>query len=268
MESKSVEIKVGLFVLAGIIIIAVVTLFIGEQRLILKKGYHLYVDFNNVAGMDVKGPVRIAGVEVGLVSEIGLQGEKARIRMNINSDVEIYKDATAELKTYGILGDKFIMIYPGTPESGLLSDGDTITNTVPEVDLNDLMKDLKEVSLTLNEALGTEENKNNLKEIMENMRDASANINDITGKINRGEGTIGKLMNDDSIYYNVKDSTDTLRDVAEKMESGEGTLGKLAQDDSLYLEAENAMKELRKSSEGIQEQTPISVMGTIFGLMF
>ena len=268
MESKSVEIRVGLFVLVGIIIIAIVTLFIGENRLILKKGYHLYAEFSDVAGMDIKGPVRIAGVEVGLVSEIGLRDEKAKIRMNINPDVEIYKDAKAELKTYGILGDRFIMIYPGTPESGLMSDGDTITDTVPEVDLNDLMRDLKSVSSTLNEALGTEETENNLKEILANMKDASENLNEISAKLNNGEGTLGKLMNDDSIYYNVKESTDTLRDVTEKMESGEGTLGKLAQDDSLYLEAENAMKELRKSSEGIQEQTPISVMGTIFGLMF
>ena len=261
MENRSVEIKVGLFVLAGIIIIALVTLFIGEQRLILKRGYHLYAEFENVAGMDIKGPVRIAGVEVGLVTEIGLKDEKARIKMDINPDVEVFKDATAELKTYGLLGDKFIMIYPGTPESGLMADGDTITNTVPEVDLNDLMRDLKNVSSTLNEALGTEETKNNLKEILANMRNASENINDITAKLNNGEGTLGKLMNDDSVY-------DAMKNVAEKVESGEGTLGKLAHDDSLYLEAKDAMKELKRSSEGIQEQTPISVMGTIFGMMF
>jgi phospholipid/cholesterol/gamma-HCH transport system substrate-binding protein len=261
MESRSVEIKVGLFVLVGIIIIAIVTLFIGEQRLILKRGYNLYAEFDNVAGMDIKGPVRIAGVEIGLVSEIGLKDEKARIRMDINPDVEVYKDATAELKTYGLLGDKFIMIYPGTPESGLMADGDTITNTIPEVDLNDLMRDLKNVSSTLNEALGTEETKDNLKEILANMKNASENINDITAKLNNGEGTLGKLINDDTVY-------DSLKDVAEKVESGEGTLGKLAHDDSLYLEAKDAMKELKKSSEGIQEQTPISVMGTIFGMMF
>jgi phospholipid/cholesterol/gamma-HCH transport system substrate-binding protein len=261
MESRSVEIKVGLFVLAGIIIIAIVTLFIGEQRLILKKGYNLYAEFENVAGMDIKGPVRIAGVEIGLVSDIGLRDEKARIKMDINPDIEIYKDATAELKTYGLLGDKFIMIYPGTPESGLMADGDTITNTIPEVDLNDLMRDLKNVSSTLNEALGTEGTENNLKEILANMRNASENINDITAKLNNGEGTLGKLMTDDTVY-------NAMKDVAEKVESGEGTLGKLAHDDSLYLEAKDAMKELKKSSEGIQEQTPISVMGTIFGMMF
>ena len=196
-----------------------------------------------------------------MVTEIGLKDEKARIKMDINPDVEVFRDATAELKTYGLLGDKFIMIYPGTPESGLMADGDTITNTVPEVDLNDLMRDLKNVSSTLNEALGTEETKNNLKEILANMRNASENINDITAKLNNGEGTLGKLMNDDSVY-------DAMKNVAEKVESGEGTLGKLAHDDSLYLEAKDAMKELKRSSEGIQEQTPISVMGTIFGMMF
>ena len=68
-------------------------------------------------------------------------------------------------------------------------------------------------------------------------------------------------MNDDTLYTDMKG-------VTEKINKGEGTLGRLVQDDSLYTESENTMREFRKAAEGIEEQTPISVMATIFGLFF
>ena len=268
MENKSVEIKVGIFVIIGIIIIALFTLFIGRNKLQFMKGYTLYTTFSNVAGLDVNGPVRIAGVEVGKVTEIALVEDKAKLTLVIDPDVKIYKDAQVEIRTYGALGDKFLMVYPGTADSGLLADGDTITDTLPEADIADVIRDIRGVTASLNEALGGEDGKKNLKEIVSNLKETTTNINNITAKINNGEGSLGKLMNDDAIYNDVKESTKALSDVAKKIEAGEGTIGKLAQDDTLYNEAENTIREFRKSAEGIQEQTPISVMSTIFGLFF
>ncbi len=93
--------KVGLFVILGIAVISLVTLFIGQYRLLRGHGYTLYAEFSNVVGLNPGGSVRIAGVEVGEVNEITLNGNKARIVLTIFPDVTVYKDAQVELKTIG-----------------------------------------------------------------------------------------------------------------------------------------------------------------------
>jgi phospholipid/cholesterol/gamma-HCH transport system substrate-binding protein len=261
MKDTSLAIKVGLFVLLGITIICLITLFIGQYRVTTGHGYTLNAEFSDVSGLNILGSVRIAGVEVGDVENIILAGDKAKVVMTIFPDTAVYRDARVEIKAYGALGDKYIMIYPGTPATGLLANGDTIANTVEEADINDIVKNLADISASIKEVVGTPESKADLKEIVSNMKNSTANLSDITAKINRGEGSLGKLMNDDTLYTDMKNVTD-------KISKGEGTLGRLVQDDSLYTESENTMREFRKAAEGIEEQTPISVMSTIFGLIF
>jgi hypothetical protein len=161
----------------------------------------------------------------------------------------------------GLLGG-YLALLPGFDQpGGPLADGDTIATTIDEADINDIIKDLSVISASIKDVIGDPETKEDLKKIVSNMEDSSANLSDITARINRGEGSLGKLMNDDRLY-------DDMKNVTEKISKGEGTLGKLVQDDSLYTETENTMREFRKAAEGIEEQTPISVMSTIFGLIF
>ncbi len=261
MKDSLLPIKVGLFVLLGITIISLITLFIGQYRVTTGHRYTLNAEFTNVSGLNIMGSVRIAGVEVGDVEDIILDGDKARVVLSIFPDTPVYRDAEVEIKTYGALGDKYIMIYPGTPATGRLSDGDTIATTIAEADINDIVKNLADISASIKEVVGDPETKEDLKTIVANMKDTTSNLSTITAKINRGEGTLGKLMNDDTLYTDMKGVTD-------KINKGEGTLGRLVQDDSLYTESENTVREFRKAAEGIEEQTPISVMSTIFGLIF
>jgi phospholipid/cholesterol/gamma-HCH transport system substrate-binding protein len=90
----------------------------------------------------------------------------------------------------------------------------------------------------------------------------------IAEKVEKGEGTLGKLIHDESLYTEAKETLQSVKGIAEKVEKGEGTLGKLISDDSLVKETEKTMKKVQKAAEGIQEQTPITVLGTIIGLFF
>ncbi len=261
MSDRSLELKVGLFVLTAIAIIGLITLFIGQYRLTKGHGYTLYAEFSDVAGLNPGGSVRIAGVEVGEVDQITLAGEKAKISMTIYPNTVIYRDASIELKTFGALGDKYVMILPGTPASGTLANGDTITNSIAEADLGDVLMSVQKITSSLEDVLGSEEGKKDLKAIVANMKDTTGNLSNITAKLNRGEGTLGKLMNDDTLYTDVKN-------MANKVNKGEGTLGKLVKDDSLYNESTNTMREAKKAAEGIEEMTPITVLSTIFSLVF
>jgi phospholipid/cholesterol/gamma-HCH transport system substrate-binding protein len=120
------------------------------------------------------------------------------------------------------------------------------------------------------------------KEAVEKVKGTAEALKNASEKIERGEGTLGKLIQDESLYQEiegtVKSAKETMdsankalqsvQQIAEKVEKGEGTLGKLINDDSLVKETEKTMKKVQKAAEGIQEQTPITVLGTIIGLFF
>jgi phospholipid/cholesterol/gamma-HCH transport system substrate-binding protein len=84
----------------------------------------------------------------------------------------------------------------------------------------------------------------------------------------RSEGTLGKLINDESLYQETKETVRSMKEIAEKVEKGEGALGRLVNDDQLVKETEKTLKKVQKAAEGIQEQTPITVLGTIIGIFF
>jgi phospholipid/cholesterol/gamma-HCH transport system substrate-binding protein len=106
------------------------------------------------------------------------------------------------------------------------------------------------------------------KEAVEKVKGTAETLKDVSERIERGEGTLGKLIKDESLYQEAKETFQSLKGIAEKVEKGEGTLGKLMSDDTLVKEAEKTMKKVQKAAEGIQEQTPITVLGTIIGIFF
>src|SRR3972149_12216068 len=111
----SPEAKVGLFVLIGIILLVYMSLRVGGFRLGGGEGYPLTVEFGSAAGLDPDSSVRVAGVEVGRVKEIGLEDNRAHLVLLIRPDVRIGRDFTAILKTTGLLGDRYVELLPGAP---------------------------------------------------------------------------------------------------------------------------------------------------------
>jgi phospholipid/cholesterol/gamma-HCH transport system substrate-binding protein len=121
-----------------------------------------------------------------------------------------------------------------------------------------------------------------VKSAAESAKKTMETFKNISEKIEQGEGTLGKLIKDESLYQeaketvksvketmqSAKDAVQTVKGIAEKVDKGEGTLGKLVNDDQLMKETEKTLKKVQKAAEGIQEQTPITVLGTIIGLFF
>ena len=107
-----------------------------------------------------------------------------------------------------------------------------------------------------------------VKNAAESAKETVDMLKDVSERIERGEGTLGKLIKDESLYQEAKETIQSVKGIAEKVEKGEGTLGKLVSDDTLLKEAEKTMKKVQKAAEGVEEQTPISVLSIIMGLFF
>jgi phospholipid/cholesterol/gamma-HCH transport system substrate-binding protein len=292
LRGLSTEVKVGLAVLLGAVLLTYMTFAVGGFRF-REGGYRLFAVFDSTAGLDKKSPVRVAGVEVGRVDEISLVDSHAKVEFRIKPDVPLKKGTQAAIRSTGLLGDKYVELIPGKGPA-LLKDGETIGTIQQPADLEQLMSrfgaiadDIKAVTASLREALGTEVGQQSLKEIVANIRELSGGISDfvrdnrqalgktvsnleafsralkdqgdqimtslgeITRKVSKGEGTLGKLVNDDQVYNKLNRSLDDLGDslksintVTAKVERGEGTIGKLFTDEKAYERLNTALEGL------------------------
>ncbi|OIQ04274.1 MAG: outer membrane lipid asymmetry maintenance protein MlaD [Zetaproteobacteria bacterium CG2_30_59_37] len=138
-EYKRIEITVGLFVFVGLAGMFYMALKLGEVGGLGTSGYHLTAVFDDVGGVRAGADVMIAGVVVGRVDDVHLnERDRAQISMRINDNIKITSDAIASIRTKGIIGDRFIRVGQGGDDV-LLKDGDSIEETEPAINLEDLV---------------------------------------------------------------------------------------------------------------------------------
>jgi phospholipid/cholesterol/gamma-HCH transport system substrate-binding protein len=135
---RRVEFGVGLFMLAGILALAYLSINLGEVDALGRGGYVVYADFPTVGGLKSGAAVEVAGVSVGRVQGITLKDYQARVALRIDQDVKLQTDAIVSIKTKGLIGEKFVQISPGGSEK-LIPPGGRITEVEAPVDLEELI---------------------------------------------------------------------------------------------------------------------------------
>ncbi len=140
MRKYNKQTAVGIFVFLGIVAMAYMSIKLGNVTLFSDQYYMLKADFTNVAGLKVNAPIQVYGVEVGFVKSISLNQKDgmAHLELMIRKDVKLTDDAIASIKTSGLIGDKYVSISPGGVGDPV-EDGDTLFDTQPAIDLEDLI---------------------------------------------------------------------------------------------------------------------------------
>ena len=143
MRMKTIEICVGMFVLAGFAALVFLAVQVSGVNLEYDKGeqYKIYAEFGNVSGLSAKAKVMIAGVLVGRVKDIQINkaNKKAKVMILMNKDVDYLPiDTIASIQTAGILGEKYIALSLGGEED-VLKEGDKITDTQSSLILEELI---------------------------------------------------------------------------------------------------------------------------------
>jgi phospholipid/cholesterol/gamma-HCH transport system substrate-binding protein len=121
--SWTTKLIVGLFALAGIAALAILSLRLGKIELFNSAGYVVYANFDNISGLKTGDQVEIAGVQVGKVIAISLKDYRAHVELRLNKGVEVDTEAIASIKTSGIIGDKYVSISLGGGDHDLGNDG-------------------------------------------------------------------------------------------------------------------------------------------------
>jgi len=185
------SIRLGLFLLTTLAIAAVCVFLVGSREAKVGSKYLVRSDFENVAGLTEGADVRVGGIRKGIVSSIRLPKRpdgKVVVTMDLSQDTRaiVKQDSTAAIQSEGLLGDKYVDISFGSVDAAELKGGETI-ESAPPFDISDLFQKANQVIDTAQATL-------------DSIQGAADNINLITGKMNTGQGTIGKLINDTTLY--------------------------------------------------------------------
>ena len=144
MSKKGLESLVGFFVLLGIMGVVFLALKAANLASFSRADtYSVTARFDNIGGLKVRAPVRSAGVTVGRVTKISLDGKTYQgvVTLDIDRGYEFPKDSSAKILTAGLLGDQYIGLEPGADEKNLVP-GDTIKQTQSAVVLENLIGQL------------------------------------------------------------------------------------------------------------------------------
>lgn len=176
------KIKTGLFTFAGLLVLVLGVFFIGDKQNLFSSTFQVYGIFKNVSGLQAGNNVRFAGINVGVVEDINIVNDSSvRVDLTINSKVQkfIKKDSRLSIGSDGLMGDKLVVIAPGGVNSqAIVADGGRLTTTNP-VDVDKLMKRLSDVA--------------------DNAATLTQGLSSIVSKVNNGQGSIGKLLNNDKM---------------------------------------------------------------------
>jgi phospholipid/cholesterol/gamma-HCH transport system substrate-binding protein len=229
MRGFSTELKVGIFALIVLAILSYMTFKISGREWFRREGQTVYVVFSNISGVEEESRVKVAGVEAGVVDEIKLVGNKARIRLRVYPGVKIYSNATAYIKTSGLIGDKYLYIDPGD-ELPELKDGDTIRNVREPLDIQDMVYRLANLSANftkltedMREIFGAVETKRALKETVRNLAELTEKLKRVIDAndsrlmetlsgINRLTASVNRLI--DENRERIKETVDNVNDLS------------------------------------------------------
>ena len=237
------ELRVGVFVLAGIIIVIAGIFYVTGMGALTPK-YRLVTYLPEAEGLAVGAPVTLDGVAAGNVETIRLAvfkpGEphnadrSVEVVMAVNRDFSDYilTDSTASLKTQGFLGDRVVTIqrgYTGNP----LKNGEEVPGAA-EKGINEVM------------AHGAD--------LMDSLNSLSVKVTAIVNGIQSGRGTLGKLLTDESVYNKLNDTVGHVDHIASSVEAGQGTVGKLFVSDELYGKVDSATSRADNILGAVEQQ--------------
>ncbi len=258
---NSLETKLGFFVVIVIIAAVVLVETLGGLEL-FQGGYHVNALFDTVQDLKVGDSAKMAGVEIGKVDKIALDGadNKVRVTIKIHNGVQVKTDSTATIKFTGLMGQNFVSIDFGTPDAPQAVDG-AMLQSVEQPDLNAVMAKLNDAATGI-ENFGRSFSGQKIQDLIGplmdfvkensgNLSSTITNIDNITGQIASGQGTVGKLIYDQSLYNSAMSTVTNLQVTVAQAQgilggitNGQGTIGKLVTDDTLYTSTTASMTNL------------------------
>jgi phospholipid/cholesterol/gamma-HCH transport system substrate-binding protein len=197
---------VGLFVFIGILFLITGILIIGNLRETFKRKMKVVTFFNDVSGLQKGNNVWFSGVKIGTVNDLRFYGNsQVEVIMNIETKAQqyIHHDSKVKISSDGIIGNRILIIYGGSARSAEVKEGDT---------------------LEVEKTFSSEDMINTFQENNKNLLSITTDFKTISKKLAAGDGTVGKLLSDNSVYDNINAATASLQEASAKAQQLIGSL--------------------------------------------
>lgn len=259
MQNLSRSLKVGLLLIAAVV--ASVTLW---RTLFKQQGgggsMTVYALFNDATGLVPRSRVLTAGIAIGEIERIRLEGAKARIDIRVNQGVRLYSNATVSRRSVSLLGEYLLTITPGTPDRPAIPAGGRITQVNEGSSTDEIMtnaaaitENVRRVTDRLSEALGNQQAAVEMREILRNVAELTASVNRTVQQ--NGQVVTNTLSNIDRLttesspdvraaLVNVREATDRLAQILGRGQS---------RDDSTVTQVQEATRNVAAASRELRE---------------
>lgn len=253
------NVKLGLFVLAGLVFLVLLLYMIGKDQNLFGSTYKLKTRFSNIQGLVVGNNVRFAGIQAGTVKKISILNDTViEVTMLIDTKMKdiIRKNAITSISTDGLVGNRVMNIVPAGSPGPFAAEGDILTSrkatatddmlqtlSKTNIDVADIAAGLKITVHRINNStalwalLNDQSIPENLKASVANIRLATVkagtladNLNSIVADVKNGKGSLGEILTDTSLAKNLNEAVLKIKSVADKADDLAVELNKMAVD--------------------------------------
>ncbi len=270
------EFKVGLLVVVVSALIGVMSVKVAEGPGLLTGDRSYWFVVPDAGGLVKNSAVKMAGIKVGVIEDIVLEGGKAKVMVRLEGDARITKSTKVELKSDGILGDKHVELTPGALDEAVLDEDAQISEIVDRGNLSDVVKEVSRIAKSLNELAqtlnsatrGDGDSSTPIGRIVLNIEKLSKDLSEVTSdnkeKFNEIVQRVHNLTKNLDTYVNdqtlarVDQAVRNIEEITDKVNRGEGTLGRLINDEQTVKELNSAITNVNKFLGGADKlQTSI-----------
>ena len=267
------NVTIGIFVVTGVALFTLAIFLIGDQRRAFAQQIELYAEFTNLNGLTKGAKVRVAGFEAGELTNIGVPNSPAsRFRLKLRIDQQVHglvrTDSLVTIATEGVVGDKFLLIRPGSSQAPEAPSSSTLPSKEP-LDMADLLE--KSAGL-LNNASGTMNVvADKLSGTLDAVTNTVNNANDIVVGVKQGKGTVGMLLHDETTAANIREAVANVQQATTSLKDGSKQADALISDfqsrglgqkaDQAMSSAQSAASHIDASSQRL-EQALAAALGT------
>jgi len=235
------ELKIGILAVAALVLASLLIFMLSGESGFIWQRYSVKTTFGDVAGLKAGAPVRVAGVEVGAVSEVGFVGDRVEVVMEIKKEHQprITTQSQASLGAVSLLGEAAVDITASSsgtpvPEWGYIPPGPRpipIAEVASQAsaglqEATQLLKDVREGRGTLGRLVTDDAIYRDLNTLLQS-------ADRVASQIASGRGTLGRLTNDPRLYDELRSSVGDLNAITARIRNGEGSLGKLLNDPAM-----------------------------------
>lgn len=220
------QVRAGVFIMVTLLLMAGAIFLMGQKTKLFTPTSRLVVTMDNVVGLKEGAPVWLAGVDVGVVQQVGFKDPRNSNEVRIEMEVErealkkVGADSRITIKTRGLMGEKYVDIMPSQHY-----------HAVPG-----------------NNFRG--QSVHTLDDVAQKAGVTFEKLNSIVDSVQSGKGTLGLLATDTTLYVNAVKLSDELKILAANINNGQGTLGRLARSGEPY---DRLMQILARADKTLQD---------------